>query len=138
MLARRAGTRARRGNRLTQPIQCRTFHGVAVEVLFDQRRFGPGVPLQIPVFAKDSPGKIAAGRPEDGKRDFEKDQAMQQRRSAGGQCVSLVEPHREFLLLAEHGAKIEIGQLRVKIVDDRQSAEFGGHLADLRADSDGV
>ena len=52
-IASRAGTGGCRGDRFTQPVQCRTIHGIAVEVLFDERRLSLGVPLQLPVLAKD-------------------------------------------------------------------------------------
>jgi len=134
-LADRAGVRARRGDRLAQAVERRTLHGVAVEVLFDERRFGLGVPPQLPVLAEEGARKIAVGGRAGRERDFQKRQAVQERRAAGGARLALVEPQRQPLLLAEHLAEVEVGELRVEIVDDRQPAEFGGHLADACADA---
>ena len=48
---------------------------------------------------------------------------MQERRPPGVQRLALVEPDGELLLLAQHLAQIEVGELRVEVVDDRQPAE---------------
>lgn len=59
---------------------------------------------------------------------------MQERGTAGSQRFAFIEPDGQLLFLPQHRTQFEIGELPMKVADDRQTTELRRNLPDSGAD----